>query len=151
MYRDAYLESEILCASPVRLVELLYRGAIEGVRAARAAVDSGQIAERNRQIARAQSILCELSLSLDHEHGGGLSRELVELYDYMQRRLNDANAQQLGEPIDEVRKLLETLLTGWVSLSAKNSEVSVVQMASNQSLSQFGDVDFEGSRVDSVG
>ena len=151
MYRDAYLESEILCASPVRLVELLYRGVIEAVRAARAAVDSGQIADRNRQIARAQSILCELSLSLDLERGGGLSRELVELYDYMQRRLNDANAQQRGEPIDEVRKLLETLLDGWVSLSAQNSEFSVVHMASNQSPSQFGDVDFEGAGVDSFG
>ena len=151
MYRDAYLETEILCASPVRLVELLYRGAIEAVRGARAAVEGGQIAERNRQLTRAQAILCELALSLDHQRGGGLSRDLVELYDYMQRRLNDANARQSGEPIDEVRRLLETLLDGWVSLSAQDSGLSDVPMPSNQGTSQFGVVDCESAGIDSLG
>lgn len=151
MYRDAYLETEILCASPVRLVELLYRGAIEAVRGARAAVEGGQIAERNRQLTRAQAILCELALSLDHQRGGGLSRDLVELYDYMQRRLNDANARQSGEPIDEVRRLLETLLDGWVSLSAQDSGLPDVPMPSNQGTSQFGVVDCESAGIDSLG
>jgi flagellar secretion chaperone FliS len=151
MYRDAYLETEILSASPVRLVELLYRGAIEAARGARTAVEHGQIAERNRQIARAQAILCELALSLDHDRGGPLSRDLVELYDYMQRRLNEANAQQRAEQIDEVRGLLETLLESWVALSARDSEDIETAMPTHHGSRQFGVVDFEGSRLDRLG
>jgi flagellar secretion chaperone FliS len=154
MYRDAYLETEILSASPVRLVELLYRGAIESLRGARSAVENRQIAERNRLITKGQAILAELALSLNHERGGQLSKELVELYDYMQRRLNEANANQSGEPLDEVCRLLETLLEGWLALVNEPDAVSVpsaFQMPSNQPLSQFGRVDFETSRVDSLG
>lgn len=159
MYRDAYLETEILCASPVRLVELLYRGAIEAVRTAKGAVESGQIAERNRQVVRAQAILCELSLSLNHETGGLLSRDLVELYDYMQRRLNEANSQQTGEPLAEVNGLLETLLGAWVALAAQESPVAAsgiaatgdAPMTANQNAGQFGGVDFESSRLNSLG
>jgi flagellar protein FliS len=149
MYRDAYLETEILCASPVRLVELLYRGAMEAVRSAGVALAAGEIADRNRQIAKAQAILSELSLSLDHTTGGRLSRDLVELYDYMQRRLNEANARQSGEPIAEVGTLLQTLLSAWVEIAARDSSAAVeFPMAANQGAGQFGGVDLEGARLD---
>ena len=117
MYRDAYLETEILSATPVRLVELLYRGGLDAVRLARNALDASNIAERSRQIVRGQAILAELSLTLDHQRGGALSRELAELYDYMQRRLNNANSEQRAEPLDEVSRLLEILLEAWSSVS----------------------------------
>jgi flagellar protein FliS len=152
MYRDAYLETEILCASPVRLVELLYRGAIDAVRAAAAAVDGGRIEERNRQINRAQAILCELSLSLNHQAGGTLSRDLVELYDYMQRRLNEANSLQTRTPLDEVKHLLETLVGAWSSAAADASiAVGAAEVSANQLASQFGGIDLEGAGLDRLG
>lgn len=148
MYRDSYLETEILSASPMRLVELLYRGAIEAVRQARDAVDGSNIAERNRQIARAHAILSELLSSLDHGRGGALSLELAELYDYMQRRLNDANFEQTAGPIEEVRRLLETLLDAWTTVSAT---LDLDALASHHSSSQFGAIDREVIRVDHRG
>lgn len=148
MYRDSYLETEILSASPMRLVELLYRGAIEAVRQARNAVDGSNIAERNRQIARAHAILSELLSSLDHGRGGALSLELAELYDYMQRRLNDANFEQTTGPIEEVRRLLETLLDAWTTISAT---LDLDALASHQGASQFGAIDREVIRVDQRG
>ena len=148
MYRDSYLETEILSASPMRLVELLYRGAIEAVRQARNAVDASNIAERNRQIARAHAILSELLSSLDHGRGGALSLELAELYDYMQRRLNDANFEQTTGPIEEVRRLLETLLDAWTTVSAT---LDLDALASHHRASQFGAIDREVIRIDHRG
>ena len=52
-------------------------------------------------------------MSLDHERGGELSQRLAQLYDYMQRRLLEANAKQIDEPMAEVLGLLSTLGEAW--------------------------------------
>jgi len=111
--QDAYLESQVLTADPMELVRLLYRAAVEATRAASAHLAAGRIAERSRQISKAHAILTQLSASLDHARGGTLSRSLAELYDYMQRRLLEANSRQKAEPLAEVESLLATLLAGW--------------------------------------
>jgi len=111
--QDAYLESQVLTAEPIELVRLLYRAASQATRSARSHLAAGRIAERSRQISRAHAILSQLSLSLDHVRGGTLSGRLAELYDYMQRRLLEANLQQKAEPLAEVESLLCTLLEGW--------------------------------------
>ncbi|HBY61333.1 MAG TPA: flagellar export chaperone FliS, partial [Solibacterales bacterium] len=37
----------------------------------------------------------------------------IELYDYMQRRLLEANARQEDAPLAEVERLLSTVRDGW--------------------------------------
>lgn len=116
MHTDAhrsYLEGEILAADPLKLVQLLYRGALDAVQAARQHLNAGEIPNRSRNINKALSIVNELMLSLDHARGEGLSRELVELYDYIQRLLIAANVKQSEAPLIEAEKLLQTLLDAW--------------------------------------
>jgi flagellar secretion chaperone FliS len=111
--QDAYLESQVLSADPMELVRLLYRAAGDATRSASAHLAAGRIAERSHQISKAYAILLQLSASLDHARGGTLSRSLAELYDYMQRRLLEANLRQKAEPLVEVEGLLAKLLEGW--------------------------------------
>jgi len=108
-----YLEAEVLAASPVKLVEMLYRGALEAVGVARRHLRDGNIRERSRSISKAWGIINELMLSLDHAQGGDISRGLVELYAYMQTRLLEANAQQIDAPLEDVEKLLTILAEAW--------------------------------------
>ncbi len=110
---DIYLESKVLTADPVELVCLLYRGSVDAVRDAQACLAGGRILERARALSKAHAILGHLSGTLDVERGGTLSRRLAELYDYMQRRLIEANRTQQGEPLREVERLLADLLDGW--------------------------------------
>src|SRR6516162_2739350 len=105
---DAYLESRILAADPVELVNLLYQACRQCVRDAREHLAAGRIGERSRAITRACEILIELAGSLDHARGGEISQRLAQLYDYMQRRLLEANIKQSGEPLAEVLGLLNT-------------------------------------------
>ena len=97
---DRYFESEILTADPVKLVHLLYRGALQSISEARAAVRAGDIATRSRHITKAASILNELACSLDHSKGAAISRRLhAELYDYVQhtdRRELQTNRRAFG-------------------------------------------------------
>jgi flagellar secretion chaperone FliS len=116
--QDAYLESQVLTADAMELVRLLYRAACDATRSAGAHLAAGRIAERSRQISKAHAILSQLSVSLDHARGGTLSRSLAELYDYMQRRLLEANQHQKAEPLAEVESLLTTLLEGWDRIRA---------------------------------
>jgi flagellar protein FliS len=123
--RENYLESEVLAASPVGLIRLLYRGALDAVRAARACLHARDIAGRSRQITKASRIVAELTVSLDHAKGGEISRTLAELYDYMQRRLNEANFQQIEAPLVEVESLLSTILDAWDAVAVVEAEAPV--------------------------
>ncbi len=110
---NAFLETEVLNADPVKLVNLLYRGAIEAVGAARRHLASGAIRPRSKEITKAWEILRELLQSLDHSKGGEISQNLAALYAYMQTRLMEANSQQSDTPLREVEGLLSTLSEGW--------------------------------------
>lgn len=120
---QTYLETEVLTADPVRLVQMLYRGALDAIDDARAYLKAGDIAARSRKITKALEILQELNAALDYEAGGELSRSLAALYDYSQRRLLEANLQQKDEPLAEVQHLLAELLDAWNACVPETVEV----------------------------
>lgn len=117
----AYLESKVLTASPLQLVHLAYEGAIEAIAEARGHLAEKRIVQRVNSITRAQQILMELKAALDFEKGGDLSTKLDGLYEYMLRRLNDGNTQQMDEPFAEVQKLLETVDEAWREVASQES------------------------------
>jgi len=110
---DIYLESRVYDADPLELVRLLYQGCIATVREARRQLAAGEVAARARSISKACAMLTELVVSLDRERGGELANRLAALYDYMQRRLIEANFRKADEPLAEVVALLTTLAEGW--------------------------------------
>jgi len=116
MANDAYskyLEGEVLAADPVKLIRLLYDGAIDAVAQARCCVISGDIRGRTAAVNRAMAILTELTQSLDQSVDGKLSGRLAAIYDYSQRRLLEGNFSRTEAPFEEVHRLLTTLLAGW--------------------------------------
>jgi flagellar protein FliS len=112
---NKYLETEVFSADPVKLVCMLYRGAIEATSAARRRLKDRQIRERSHEIMRTVEILRELTRSLDPQYEQ-ISRPLRDLYAYMQERLLEANSKQIDQPLAEVEQLLSTLLEGWKAL-----------------------------------
>ncbi|HLJ46791.1 MAG TPA: flagellar export chaperone FliS [Bryobacteraceae bacterium] len=124
---QTYLQDEILTADPVRLVQILYGAAIEAVGNARRFLEAGDIRDRSTAITKALEILTELSSSLDHKKGGELSGQLAQLYDYMQRRLILANAQQTDGPLAEVERLLRTLDEAWQQILPQEHAISVTE------------------------
>ena len=122
------LDLEVLTASPIELVVLLYRGAIGAVDAAKRSLAEGDIKERSRQITKACSLLGELASSLNHANAPELSAHLSDLYGYMHRRLCQANIEQRVEPMEDVRRLLSTLLEGWLAAAEEELAVEAVQL-----------------------
>ncbi|HXN48418.1 MAG TPA: flagellar export chaperone FliS, partial [Bryobacteraceae bacterium] len=112
---ESYFENGVLSADPVELVRMLYRGGIDAVEKARQHLREGDIAARSAQITRAGAIIAHLTFSVNRDADPTMGANLVELYDYMQRRLLRANLDQADAPLGEVSRLLSTLLDAWAA------------------------------------
>jgi flagellar protein FliS len=108
-----FLDEEVLTATPLRFVQLLYRGALDSVASARRYLRLGDIRARSCAINKAMAIVTELSLALNHQAGGELSKNLALLYGYVELLLMKANAQQVDPPLAEAERLLGTLAEAW--------------------------------------
>jgi len=116
-WKNAYLESRILSASPLDLVNILYEHAILDIEQARQSLARGDVAARSRSISKAIAIIGELQSSLDHEAGGEIASNLAQLYQYMRARLTAGNLRQSDSPLAEVASLLESLGDAWRAIA----------------------------------
>jgi flagellar secretion chaperone FliS len=119
----AYVEGSVFSGNPLGLVIALYEGTIQAIGRARQSLSANDPWGRAKAISKAVELLTELLISLNHEEGGEISTNLKRLYSYMQCRLLEAHAQKTAAPMDEVERLLETMLEGWRGAAEKASHV----------------------------
>ncbi len=100
-------------ASPHQLVSMLIDGALERVVQARGAMERGQTARKGERIGKAIAIVDSLRASLDMDKGGAVAERLEALYDYICRRLLQANLRNDAQALDEVLRLLKEIKGGW--------------------------------------
>ena len=117
----AYKETQIKTANQIRLIVMLYDGAIRHLNLA---LDSFSEGHRrydviNNYIIAAQDILSELTASLDFDKGGTLARNLFSLYAFMNRQLMEANLKKDPGPVGVVKKLLTDLREAWAEISTR--------------------------------
>jgi len=110
---QAYRQTEAQASSPLELVVMLYDGALRFTAEARQAIERGDLPARRTAIDRTLAIIIHLQSTLDLEQGGAIAADLHRLYDYVSRRLLDASMQNSVTPIDEARKVLQSLREGW--------------------------------------
>ncbi len=112
-YKKIDHESAIEGAAPHRLIQMLMQGGIERLQQSRHAFEAGNIEQKGVMLGKAISIIGGLQASLDHDQGGEVATNLDSLYDYMQRRLLEANINNDMEKIEEVSGLLATVKSSW--------------------------------------
>ncbi len=113
-YAKVGLETGVSSASPHKLIVMLYDGALAAIMTAITQMKAGNIQEKGKAISKAIRIIDDgLRASLDKEAGGEIARNLDALYDYMSRRLLEANINNSPEMLDEVRGLLADLRDTW--------------------------------------
>ena len=113
-YADIGLETQILGASPERLITLLYAGARAAIGQARIHLQEGRIAERGAAISKAIKIVDEgPKMGLNMEAGGNIAANLALLYDYIVRTLLTANLKADVGQLDIADRLLADLAEAW--------------------------------------
>lgn len=112
-YRDAGTLAEVSDANPHRRIQLLFEGALDRIAIARGAMRQGDRAVKGARISRAIEIIDGLRAHLDLERGGEIAANLSALYEYMERRLAEANLRDDVAILDEVANLLREVKSGW--------------------------------------
>lgn len=111
---DMYQRTQVDTASPMRLIVMLYDGAIRFLRQGQDAMQRGDREKQNHCLVRTQRILAELTSSLNLEEGGEIAVNLMALYQFMTEQLVLANLQDDAGKVQNVREMLESLREAWV-------------------------------------
>ncbi|HAU0994379.1 TPA: flagellar export chaperone FliS, partial [Legionella pneumophila] len=90
-YKAIELQTRIETASPHELIDLLLQGARSHIATAQGNIQRNQIKEKGEHIGKAISIIEGLKMSLNHDKGGEIAENLLQLYDYVQQILLKAN------------------------------------------------------------
>lgn len=112
-YQSVNTQSQVHDASPHRLIQMLMEGGLSRIAQAKGSMEREQFAQKGMLIAKAAAIIAGLREALNFEAGGELAQNYANLYDYMSRRLSDANRSNEAEILDEVSGLLRTIKEGW--------------------------------------
>ncbi|MGB6009292.1 flagellar export chaperone FliS [Castellaniella sp.] len=113
-YATIGLETEVLSASPERLISLLFRGALTALAQARHHLQNGNIAERGKAISKAIDIVDSgLKAGVDTERGGEIARLLIASYEIIIRDLMQANLHSDAAKLAAAEKQLSDLAEAW--------------------------------------
>jgi flagellar protein FliS len=117
---QAYVTDSIGTAGPAQLVLALYDGALGAIERARrmlllgAAHDGHSGIEAvHAQLVKAQRIVTELRVTLDHERGGAIAGNLDALYEFCLRTLVDANLAKDSSKLTPATDVLRSLRDAW--------------------------------------
>lgn len=105
-------------ASPHRLIQMLFEGALERLASAKGHIQRGDMARKGESIGKTIGIIGGLRSALDFEAGGDIASNLDALYDYMERQLLLANLNSDAAIVDEVSGLIREIKEGWDAIGA---------------------------------
>lgn len=108
---EAYQQNSVLTASPGELTLMLYNGCLKFLNQAKKAVQEKNIEAKHTNLSKAQNIISELIVTLNFDYD--IANDMRRLYDYMNRRLIEANIKNDTEIISEVEELVTEFRDTW--------------------------------------
>lgn len=126
---DAYLRDAVMTATPEQLHLMLYDGAIRFTRAAAEAMTRNAWEAAYDNFTRAQRIIVEMTQALNYNVDADLCKRMASLYNFLFRKLVDANVNRDSQLAQEVIDLLEYQRETWVMVMGKLQEERAAQAA----------------------
>jgi flagellar secretion chaperone FliS len=111
-----YLRTQVLTATPEQLQMMLYDGAIRFAEQARPALAAKNWEASYNAISRSQKIITELTSSLRHDIAPELCGRLASIYNFIYKKLVEANVEHKPEALDEAIKILKFQRETWEML-----------------------------------
>ncbi|MEQ1890979.1 MAG: flagellar export chaperone FliS [Planctomycetota bacterium] len=113
---EAYKAARFENAPPLKLVQLMYEGALRFIDQAETHHAAGEVTRYAERCMRAHAIVTELRLALDSSQAPELAENLHQLYLFAETELCRAAAGESSAPLGAARGVLATLLDGWKKL-----------------------------------
>lgn len=117
---QAYQSNGISTSSPQKLTLMLYNGAIKFCMQGKQAIEAKNIQEAHRLIIRAQDIIEELQITLDHKYP--ISKELDRMYDFILYELREANMAKTIDHLDIAADFIREIRDVWVQATSSTNK-----------------------------
>ncbi len=121
---DVYRRSAIENAPPIKVIRLLYEGALRFLAKARECDPRDPRSEFVDYTSRADMIITELRAALDHSLNDEVTDSLEQLYLFCGTELSKALLNRTAAPIPGVERVLRTLLEGWQHVEAQSTRTA---------------------------
>jgi flagellar secretion chaperone FliS len=116
-----YSNTGVQTADQGKLLLMVYDVAINNLIDAQKMIAEGNFAEKGMKMDKALRAVGELRNSLDMEKGREIADSLDKLYDFMIRRMREANIKNDLAHLDVVVKILEDLRGTWQQVVKKHA------------------------------
>ncbi|HHO76187.1 MAG TPA: flagellar export chaperone FliS [Deltaproteobacteria bacterium] len=115
---EAYKKTQVQTADQGSLILMCYDGAITFIKKAEKAHKDNDFAAYSTFLNKAQNIIWELHNSLNYE-AGKIAHNLESIYNYMIRKIIDADYHKDIGPAQEVLTYLKDLRESWATITKK--------------------------------
>ena len=106
-----YTRNKIMTATPAELTLMLYEGAIKFCNIAIVAIEQNDRDKMFNNILKVEDIITEFQVTLNFDYP--VANDFNNVYNYLQKRLREANMTQDKEILEEVNTHLRTMRDTW--------------------------------------
>ena len=114
----AYNKNKVLTASPAELTLMLYEGAIKFCNIAIMAIENKDVEKAHVNIIKAEKIIEDFLRTLDEKYP--VYKDFENVYNYLMRRLQEANMQKDAAILEEVLTHLRGMRDTWKEVMKQN-------------------------------
>lgn len=114
-----YQRNAVQTASPAKLTLMLYDGAVKFSNIAIEGIDEGNIEKAHNNIIKVQNIIVEFRSTLDMKYP--VAKDFDVVYDYIYRRLVEANMKKDKEIMEEALKYIKEMRDTWKEVMRLNN------------------------------
>jgi flagellar secretion chaperone FliS len=122
-----YLKTKVMTASPEMLTLMLWDGAIRFAEQGKEAILKKEIEPSYKALVRSQRIVMELNAGLKHSVNPDLCGKLASLYNFIYRRLVEANLKKDAKLVDDALEIMRHQRETWVMLMDKLAKEKISQ------------------------
>ncbi|EIJ80541.1 flagellar protein FliS [Bacillus methanolicus PB1] len=119
-FHQVYKQNSVSTASPGELTLMLYNGCLKFLAKMKQAIIEKNISERNVNSQKAQRIIQELMVTLNQEYE--VAKQMMAMYDYMNRRLIEANVKNDVAIVEEVEGFVTEFRDTWKEVIRLNRQ-----------------------------
>jgi flagellar protein FliS len=110
---NQYLTTEVFTAPPQKLQLMLIDMAIRQIARGKRELHAGQNGEACQSLLHAQQIVDQLIAGVNREANPELADRVLAVYDFIARRLREANTQRDEKKLEDVARILEIERGTW--------------------------------------
>lgn len=115
-----YNNNRILTASPAELTLMLYDGAIKFCNIAMMGIEQKDITKAHTNIIKVEKIIEEFQITLNFKYE--VANDFNNVYNYLMKRLREANMKKDKEILEEVSEHLHTMRDTWKEVMRLNNQ-----------------------------